>query len=131
MELGEFLTTWDMMKVCIKTYGCQMNVRDSEAMAVMLHANGHEIVHDESDAEAVVFNTCSIRKKAEDKAIGTLQQAVAAGKKRRIIAPGSCPNYLSHWRTSKPATGQWWISPEGNRVRMSCADTILAVSPPL
>lgn len=60
------------MKVFIKTYGCQMNVRDSEALAGMLAAAGHEIVAGEAAAEVMIFNTCSVREQAERKAIGKI-----------------------------------------------------------
>ena len=58
------------MKIYIKTYGCQMNERDSEALAGMLVAKGHEIVPDEASADVMVFNTCSVRDQAERKAVG-------------------------------------------------------------
>ena len=62
------------MKVFIKTYGCQMNERDSENLAAQLEARGHEIVENESAADAFVANTCSVREQAESKAIGKLQR---------------------------------------------------------
>ena len=60
------------MKVFIKTYGCQMNERDSEALAGMMVKAGHEITELESDADVMIFNTCSVRDQAERKAIGKL-----------------------------------------------------------
>ncbi|MDD3885679.1 MAG: radical SAM protein, partial [Victivallaceae bacterium] len=60
------------MKIYIKTYGCQMNERDSEAMAGLLAAAGHEIVFDEESADVLLFNTCSVREQAERKAIGKI-----------------------------------------------------------
>ena len=60
------------MKVFLKTYGCQMNVRDSEALAGMLAGEGHEIVSAEADADVMIFNTCSVREQAERKAIGKI-----------------------------------------------------------
>jgi tRNA-2-methylthio-N6-dimethylallyladenosine synthase len=60
------------MKVFIKTYGCQMNERDSEAAAAMLTARGYEIVDSEFDADILLFNTCSVREQAERKAIGKI-----------------------------------------------------------
>ena len=47
------------MKVYIKTYGCQMNQRDSDALAAQLVANGHTMVEIENDADIILFNTCS------------------------------------------------------------------------
>lgn len=57
-------------KVFIKTYGCQMNVRESEQLALDLRAAGHEIVNSEKEADVFILNTCSVREQAEIKAIG-------------------------------------------------------------
>ncbi|MDO8544978.1 MAG: tRNA (N6-isopentenyl adenosine(37)-C2)-methylthiotransferase MiaB [Opitutaceae bacterium] len=59
-----------MNRVHIKTYGCQMNERDSEAVAAMLRARGYRIVVDEDDCDILLLNTCSVRDAAEQKAIG-------------------------------------------------------------
>ncbi len=59
-----------MNRVYIKTYGCQMNERDSEAVASMLRDRGYSLVADERDADVVLINTCSVRDQAEQKAIG-------------------------------------------------------------
>ena len=59
-----------MNRVYIKTYGCQMNERDSEAVASMLRGRGYSIVDSEADADVVLLNTCSVRDQAEQKAIG-------------------------------------------------------------
>ena len=59
-----------MNRVYIKTYGCQMNERDSEAVAAMLRARGYRIVGTEDDCDVLLLNTCSVRDAAEQKAIG-------------------------------------------------------------
>jgi len=59
-------------KVFIKTYGCQMNVRDSEAVAALLKQRGYAIADSEADADAILLNTCSIRDLAEQKALGKM-----------------------------------------------------------
>ena len=59
-----------MPRVHIKTYGCQMNERDSEAVAAMLRARGYRIVADENACDVLLLNTCSVRDAAEQKAIG-------------------------------------------------------------
>ena len=59
-----------MNRVYIKTYGCQMNERDSEAVAAMLRGKGYSIVDNEQEADVVLLNTCSVRDQAEQKAIG-------------------------------------------------------------
>ena len=59
-----------MNRVYIKTYGCQMNQRDSEQVACDLRNRGYSIVQHEDDADIVLLNTCSVRDQAEQKAIG-------------------------------------------------------------
>jgi tRNA-2-methylthio-N6-dimethylallyladenosine synthase len=59
-----------MNRVFIKTYGCQMNERDSEAVAALLCARGYRIVDREDDCDILLLNTCSVRDLAEQKAIG-------------------------------------------------------------
>ena len=61
------------MKVFLKTYGCQMNERDSEALAGMLAARGYELTGDEAEADVMLFNTCSVRDQAERKAVGKVE----------------------------------------------------------
>lgn len=60
------------MKIFIKTYGCQMNERDSEAVAALFEKSGHKIVDNEIAADALLFNTCSVRDAAERKAKGKI-----------------------------------------------------------
>ena len=57
-------------KIRIKTYGCQMNSRDSDTLKALLIQAGHVIVESEKDADIALLNTCSVRALAEDKAIG-------------------------------------------------------------
>ena len=59
-----------MNRVYIKTYGCQMNERDSEAVAALLCKRGYSLVEDEHQADIVLLNTCAVRDQAEQKAIG-------------------------------------------------------------
>ncbi len=60
------------LKYFLHTYGCQMNVRDAEAVAAGLEAAGHLPALHENDADLIIVNTCSVRGKAEDKAVGKL-----------------------------------------------------------
>ena len=60
------------MNFYIKTYGCQMNTRDSDAATAMLCKSGHTPVKKEEQADVIILNTCTVRGKAEDKAIGKL-----------------------------------------------------------
>jgi tRNA-2-methylthio-N6-dimethylallyladenosine synthase len=61
-----------MPKVFLKTYGCQMNERDSEQVARMLVARGYEMTPSEKEADVVLLNTCSVRDMAEQKALGKM-----------------------------------------------------------
>lgn len=68
------------MKFLVHTYGCQMNVRDSEAVEALLLAAGHTRAANEDDAELVIVNSCTVRQKAEEKAVGKTGNLCAAGK---------------------------------------------------
>jgi tRNA-2-methylthio-N6-dimethylallyladenosine synthase len=70
-----------MNRVYIKTYGCQMNERDSDAVAAMLRGKGYAMVADEAEADVILLNTCSVREQAEQKAIG--KAGHLAKRKRR------------------------------------------------
>ena len=70
-----------MPTVFIKTYGCQMNVRDSEQVSRDLLARGYELAAREDDADVVLLNTCSVRDMAEQKAIGKMR--TLGGRKKR------------------------------------------------
>lgn len=59
-------------KVYIETYGCQMNVADSEIVKSILKADGYEITDDLESADAVLVNTCSVREHAEERVLGRL-----------------------------------------------------------
>src|SRR3954471_2076421 len=61
-----------MPKVFLKTYGCQMNERDSKQVARMLVERGYEMTPRETEADVVLLNTCSVRDMAEQKAIGKM-----------------------------------------------------------
>jgi tRNA-2-methylthio-N6-dimethylallyladenosine synthase len=71
----------EMPSVFIKTYGCQMNVRDSEQVALDLTSRGYELVDREDGADVVLLNTCSVRDMAEQKAIGKMR--TLEGRKNR------------------------------------------------
>ncbi len=61
-----------MPSVYIKTYGCQMNERDSEQVARTFEGRGYRLSNDEKDADVILLNTCSVRDMAEQKAIGKM-----------------------------------------------------------
>ena len=72
-----------MPSVFIKTYGCQMNERDSEAVAAQLVAKGYTFAPSEAAADVILLNTCSVRDFAEQKAIGKMQNIAADVRKNR------------------------------------------------
>lgn len=76
----------------IITYGCQMNVHESEKIAGILSTLGYEPTEDESLADVIVFNTCCIRENAENTARGNIGALKQLKKIRRdlIIAVGGC-----------------------------------------
>ena len=77
-----------MPKVYIKTYGCQMNERDSEQVARMFVEGGYTVTPTEKDADAVLINTCSVRDQAEQKALGKMGSMMHAGRDRRHVVYG-------------------------------------------
>src|SRR5271170_7328660 len=72
-----------MPSVFIKTYGCQMNVRDSEQVARDLADRGYNLVETEEGADVILLNTCSVRDMAEQKAIGKMQNVAADVRRNR------------------------------------------------
>src|SRR5271154_610439 len=72
-----------MPSVYIKTYGCQMNERDSEAVAAQLVAKGYTLAPSEAVADVILLNTCSVRDMAEQKAVGKMQNIAAAVRRNR------------------------------------------------
>ena len=71
-----------MPSVFIKTYGCQMNERDSDAVAAQLVAKGYIMASDPLKADVVLLNTCSVRDAAEQKAIGKMSHVASQLRKR-------------------------------------------------
>src|ERR1043166_5700239 len=72
-----------MPSVYIKTYGCQMNERDSEAVAAQLVAKGYSLAPSEHVADVILLNTCSVRDMAEQKALGKMGNLAADVRKNR------------------------------------------------
>ena len=71
-----------MKKLYIETYGCQMNVADSEVVASVMKMAGYELADNEAEADAIFLNTCSIRENAENKIYQRLDQLFADKKKK-------------------------------------------------
>ena len=77
-----------MPKFFIKTYGCQMNERDSEQVAHSLVARGYERVASETEADVVLLNTCSVRDLADQKALGKMGMLGRMAKERPHVVFG-------------------------------------------
>src|SRR5213594_185841 len=77
-----------MPKFFIKTYGCQMNERDSEQVAHSLLARGYERVAHELEADVVLLNTCSVRDMADQKALGKMGMLGRSAKERPHVVFG-------------------------------------------
>ena len=77
-----------MPKFFIKTYGCQMNERDSEQVAHSLIARGYEPTAEETEADVVLLNTCSVRDMAEQKALGKMGMLGRIAKQRPEVVFG-------------------------------------------
>ena len=80
-------------KYLIETFGCQMNVHDSERMAGLLEQAGYEAAADAADADVVVINTCSVRERAEEKLytrLGELRQMAGELGHDPIVAIAGC-----------------------------------------
>ena len=60
--------------VYIETYGCQMNVADSELVASILNDSGYQITSSAEDADIILLNTCAVREHAEERVIGRVSQ---------------------------------------------------------
>lgn len=81
-----------MKKLFIETYGCQMNVADSEVVASIMQSDGFELTDSIAEADAIFVNTCSIRDNAEQKVLSRLQffQSLKRKKKGLIIGVIGC-----------------------------------------
>lgn len=81
-----------MKKLYIETYGCQMNVADSEVVASVMKMADYEVCQDISEADAVFLNTCSVRDNAEQKILNRLEalNAMRHGGRKLIIGVLGC-----------------------------------------
>ena len=74
-----------MKKLFIETYGCQMNVADSEVVASVMKMAGYDVCEDIADADAVFLNTCSVRDNAEQKIYHRLEELNALRNKKMSV----------------------------------------------
>jgi tRNA-2-methylthio-N6-dimethylallyladenosine synthase len=78
-------------RVFIKTFGCQMNVYDSDKMADVLHAAaGYEPTDNADEADLILFNTCSVREKAQEKVFSDLGRVKHLKARGALIGVGGC-----------------------------------------
>ena len=75
-------------KLFIETYGCQMNVADSEVVASIMQMDGYALCDSIEDADAILVNTCSIRDNAEQKVLSRLQYFNSLRKKKKNLVIG-------------------------------------------
>ena len=81
-------TVEDNKKLFIETYGCQMNVADSEVIASVMQMAGYSVAESLDEADAVFMNTCSIRDNAEQKILNRLEHFYALKKKKKHLIVG-------------------------------------------
>ena len=97
----------EMKKLYIETYGCQMNVADSEVVASIMQMAGYEPTDNEEDADAVFLNTCSVRENAENKIYHRLDQLFAKkNHNARLKRHGSDSNGAEAENKGVPESGQ-------------------------
>jgi len=98
---------YDTSKYYILTYGCQMNVRDSEIIAGLLEAMGCTAANTMENAGIILFNTCSVRHSAENKVYGKLGEIAALKRKNpeTLIAFGGCMAQLPQVREKLKKSG--------------------------
>ncbi|MDD4562085.1 MAG: tRNA (N6-isopentenyl adenosine(37)-C2)-methylthiotransferase MiaB [Syntrophomonadaceae bacterium] len=94
-------------KYHILTYGCQMNVRDSEIIAGLLEAMGYTATDTVENAGIIIFNTCSVRHSAENKVYGKLGEVMVLKRKKpgTLIAFGGCMAQLPEVRKKLKKSG--------------------------
>ena len=92
------------MKYFIETYGCQMNVHDSERMAGLLEQSGYDLADSDRDADIVVVNTCSVRERAEEKLytrLGEIREMARETGRDPIVAVTGCGSADDRQRTTE------------------------------
>jgi len=87
-----------MKRVFLETYGCQMNVADSETMAGVLERAGMVLTDHPEDADAVLLNTCAIREHAEQRVLGRLGEFARLKRRRPSLVVGVAGCMAQHLR---------------------------------
>ena len=107
-----------MKKLYIETYGCQMNVADSEVVASVMQMAGYETTDNIDEADAVFLNTCSVRDNAEQKIYHRLE-ALAAERKRRRQGDKERLRVGDHRSGMTRGQGEWLVQLNGELVNPS------------
>src|SRR6478672_643354 len=94
-----------MKKVYLETFGCQMNVSDSERVATNLARDGYEMTRDEAAADVVIFNTCSVRERAEHKLYTRVGHIRHAARKKPVVGVMGCVAQLEGETIFKKISG--------------------------
>lgn len=94
-----------MKKLFLETYGCQMNVADSEVVAAIMDTAGYEVTENVDEADAIFVNTCSIRDNAEQKIHGRLQAFQQMKRKRSNLLVGVLGCMAERMKDELLATG--------------------------
>jgi len=87
-ELKDGYHNIDGKKIYIETYGCQMNVADSEVVASVMEMDGYGVTYTPDDADAIFINTCSIRDNAEQRILGRIGELKSLKKKNKNLVIG-------------------------------------------
>ncbi|NOT32882.1 MAG: tRNA (N6-isopentenyl adenosine(37)-C2)-methylthiotransferase MiaB [Candidatus Eisenbacteria bacterium] len=107
-----------MKRVFLETYGCQMNVADSEVMAGVLERAGMTLTSTPDDADAILLNTCAIREHAEQRVIGRLGEFAHIKKRRPEVVVGVAGCMAQHLRArllGKSRVLDLVVGPDGYR----------------
>jgi tRNA-2-methylthio-N6-dimethylallyladenosine synthase len=98
-EPNHDLHTLNPRRIFIETYGCQMNVSDSELMGGILTRSGHQMVERLEDADVILLNTCAIRENAETKVLNRLKHLNHRKRLQSDLILGVCGCMAQHLRT--------------------------------
>lgn len=98
------------MRVYIETYGCALNRADTAIMKSLLSSSGHEIVQRIDDADAVIINTCTVRKDSEERILKRLNALKGINDKKLIVA--GCMAAAQPYTILKHAPNAVLISPQ-------------------
>jgi tRNA-2-methylthio-N6-dimethylallyladenosine synthase len=86
----------DDLKIYIETYGCQMNVADSELMGGIMMSHGYSPAQSIDEADVILVNTCAVREKAEERVFGRVATLSGHKKKRKGVVLGVCGCMAEH-----------------------------------